>query len=58
VPFPPGKWIRVADASFPAWRVEDLVPDMFPALREKPLPFVQLLTDFDVAEFQAVAMPR
>jgi len=34
------------------WHVEELVPDLFPALRGRPVPFRVLLTDFDVIEYE------
>ena len=54
--FPSGTWIRIADASLPAWRVEELVPELFAGLRDQSVPFVNLLTDFDMQEFES-ALP-
>ncbi|HET7785702.1 MAG TPA: hypothetical protein VFL36_07000 [Myxococcales bacterium] len=52
VRFPPGQWIRIAPGTAQPWRVEELVPDLFPGLRGRPLPMQVLLTDFDVDEFE------
>jgi len=50
--FPAGQWIRIAGGSVMPWHVEELVPDLFPALRGRPVPFRVLLTDFDVIEYE------
>jgi hypothetical protein len=50
--FPAGQWIRVAGGTVAPWHVEDLVSDLFPALRGRPVPFRVLLTDFDVTEYE------
>ncbi len=50
---PKGQWIRIADEHIPASLAEELVGEMFPALRGRHLPFVSLLTAFDVEEFEA-----
>ncbi|TMB20629.1 MAG: hypothetical protein E6J65_16545 [Deltaproteobacteria bacterium] len=50
--FPAGQWIRIAGGSVMPWHVEELVPDLFPALRGRPVPFRVLLTDFDVTEYE------
>jgi two-component system cell cycle response regulator DivK len=52
VRMPRGQWIRVAEATLRPWLAEELVVDMFPALRARSVPFVTLLTDFDVLEFE------
>src|SRR3989449_6139549 len=52
VRFPAGQWIRIAGGSVMPWHVEELVPDLFPALRGRPVPFRVLLTDFDVTEYE------
>ena len=52
VRFPGGQWMRVAGWARRPWLVQELVPQMFPSLRGKPLPFHVLLTDFDVMEFE------
>jgi hypothetical protein len=52
VRFPPGTWIRVADSRLAPWEVEPLVMDLFAMLKDRPLPFRALLTDFDVDEFE------
>jgi hypothetical protein len=51
VRFPPGQWLRVADGTVDPWVAEELVQDLFPALRGMAS-FVLLLTDFDVFEFE------
>jgi hypothetical protein len=53
---PTGMWIRIADGSTPAPDIEDLVPELFPALRGRPLQFVKLLTEFDSEAFES-ALP-
>jgi hypothetical protein len=52
VRFPPGRWIRVASEMIPAALVQELVTDLFPALRARPPRMVSLLTEFDVEEFE------
>lgn len=52
VRFPRGRWIRVASEMVSPSLVQELVIDLFPALRERPLRMVDLLTDFDVQEFE------
>jgi hypothetical protein len=52
VRFPRGQWIRIAPATALPWRVDDLVPELFPTLRGKLLPMQVLLTEFDVQEFE------
>ncbi|HEY6910571.1 MAG TPA: hypothetical protein VI356_14430 [Myxococcales bacterium] len=52
VRFPSGQWIRIAPATALPWRVDELVQDLFPALRGKLLPMQVLLTEFDVQEFE------
>jgi len=52
VRIPVGTWIRVADGQLLRWEVEPLVMDLFVALKDRPLPFAALLTDFDVEEFE------
>jgi hypothetical protein len=54
VRFPRGRWIRVASEMVSPSLVQELVIDLFPALRERPLRIVDLLTDFDVQEFELV----
>jgi hypothetical protein len=53
VRFPAGTWIRVADGTALAWHVEDLLRDMFPALRDAVFRFTTLTSEFDVAEFES-----
>jgi hypothetical protein len=52
VQFPRGRWIRVASELVSPSLVQELVIDLFPALRERNLRLVDLLTDFDVQEFE------
>jgi len=52
VRFPAGQWIRIAGGTIRPWHVEELVSDLFPALRGRPIPFRLLLTDFDVTEYE------
>jgi hypothetical protein len=52
VRFPPGNWLRIADGLLPPWEAEALVKDFFPALEKGPVPFIALLTEFDVAQFE------
>ena len=51
VRFPPGQWLLVADGTVEPWIAEELVHDLFPALRGMAS-FALLLTDFDVLEFE------
>ncbi len=52
VRFPAGQWIRIAGGTIRPWHVEELVSELFPALRGRPIPFRLLLTDFDVTEYE------
>ena len=52
VRFPAGQWIRVADGAAMPADVENLVPDLFPALRNQQLRIRVLLTDFEIEEFE------
>jgi hypothetical protein len=52
VRFPEGHWLRVADGGVVPWQVEEFVVDLFPALRNRPVPFHALLTDFDLTEYE------
>lgn len=52
VRFPDGQWIRVADGSVLPWHAEQLVPELFPSLKSRPVRFHALLTDFDVTEYE------
>ena len=49
---PPGRWIRIASGAVEPWLAQELAGELFPALR-KPIAFAALLTQFDVAEFEA-----
>jgi len=52
VRFPPGNWLRVADGLLPRWQAEVLVREFFPALEKKPIPFIALLNELDVQQFE------
>ena len=52
VQLPPGHWIRIATPSVTPQFAEELVRDLFPALRDASIVFCTLLTDFDVVEFE------
>jgi len=47
-----GVWILVADAVHAPWEVADLLAASYPGVDAQRLPFVALLTDFDVEEFE------
>jgi len=47
-----GVWILVADAVRAPWEVADLLAASYPGIEAQGLPFVALLTDFDVEEFE------
>jgi hypothetical protein len=52
VRFPAGRWLRIAGGAVLAWHVEEIVADLFPSLGTRDIPITQLLTDFDVQEFE------
>ena len=52
VRFPPGTWIRLADGILPPWEAEELARDLFPALATGPVPFIALLCELDVVQFE------
>jgi len=52
LPDAPGVWIMVADAERAPWEVAELLVATYPGLDANRLPFVALLTDFDVDEFE------
>jgi hypothetical protein len=52
VRFPPGNWLRIADGLVSPWEAEALVKDFFPALAKAPVPFIALLTEFDIELFE------
>jgi hypothetical protein len=52
VRFPAGTWIRLADGLLPPWEAENLARDLFPALEKGPVPFIALLCEFDVVQFE------
>ena len=47
-----GVWVLVADAERAPWEVTDLLVASYPGVDASRLPFVALLTDFDVDEFE------
>ncbi|MFL5313024.1 MAG: hypothetical protein ACJ79H_21535 [Myxococcales bacterium] len=47
-----GVWVLVADAERAPWEVTDLLVATYPGVDANGLPFVALLTDFDVDEFE------
>ncbi len=47
-----GVWILVADAVHAPWEVADLLSASYPGIDAQRLPFIALLTDFDVEEFE------
>ena len=47
-----GVWVLVADAERAPWEVTDLLVASYPGVDANRLPFVALLTDFDVDEFE------
>ena len=55
VRFPPGQWVRFATGHVLPWLAEQLVSDLFPALKGRSITFAVLLSEFDVKEFEAGA---
>lgn len=51
VRFPVGNWRWVASDTAQAWHVEEMLAEIFPALKGA-LIFATLATDFDVEEFE------
>jgi hypothetical protein len=47
---PSGRWTRVADDEHPPWKVQELVTRTLAVKGQ--VPFVALLTDFDLQEFE------
>jgi len=52
VRFPAGTWIRLADGMLAPWDAENLARDLFPALQKGPIPFIALLCELDVVQFE------
>ena len=50
--FPSGNWLRVADGLLPPWEAEAFVRELFPALARASIPFIALLTELDVQQFE------
>jgi len=57
VRFPAGTWMRVAEATVPAWQVEDMLASVFPALRGRVLRIESLKSDDEVKEFERSLLP-
>src|SRR6266851_597406 len=51
ISLPSGRWIRIADDEQPPWKVQELLAGIVHVLPSQ-VPFVALLTDFDVQEFE------
>jgi len=47
-----GVWVMVADAERAPWEVAELLVASYPGVDANNLPFIALLTDFDVDEFE------
>jgi len=47
-----GVWVLVADAERAPWEVAELLIATYPGVDSNRLPFIALLTDFDVEEFE------
>jgi hypothetical protein len=52
VRFPSGQWVRLTGDVVPPALVQEVAADLFPALGDKLVSVVTLLTDFDVEEFE------
>ena len=57
VRFPAGTWMRVADATVPAWQVEDMLASVFPVLRGRALRVESLTSEYEVKEFERSLLP-
>jgi len=55
VRFPSGQWVRFATGNVLPWLAEQLVSELFPALKGQAVTFAVLLSEFDVKEFEAGA---
>jgi hypothetical protein len=51
IPRPSGRWRRIADDEQPPWKVQELIARIV-HVPPSQVPFVALLTDFDVQEFE------
>jgi len=58
VRIPPGQCVRFATGTVLPWLAEQLVSELFPALRGRGMTFAVLLSEFDVREFEAGARGR
>jgi len=52
VRFPNGQWVRLTGDLVPPALVQEVAADLFPALGDRLVSVVTLLTDFDVEEFE------
>jgi hypothetical protein len=52
VRFPNGQWVRMTGDLVPPSLAQELAADLFPALRDRLVRVITLLTDFDVEEFE------
>ena len=52
VPLPPGRWVLVADGEQPPWKVQQQVATLIAVPNGGLVPFIALLTDFDVLELE------
>ena len=52
VRLPAGRWIRVADAAALPWLVEEMLADLFPALKGQLITSATLTSEFDVKELE------
>ncbi len=51
IPLPAGRWLRIADDEHPPWKVQELIARVV-AVPPSQVPFVALLTHFDLLEFE------
>jgi len=52
-----GRWIEVADAVRAPWEVADILAARYAGLDARRMPFIALLADDDVDEFEREASP-
>ena len=52
VRLPAGVWMLVAGPNALSWQVEDMLREVFPALKGKFITTASLLSEFDVKEFE------
>jgi hypothetical protein len=51
IPLPAGRWLRIADHEQPPWKVQELIARIV-HVPPSQVPFVALLTHFDLLEFE------